>query len=189
MNEPFNFQVHLKEIVKPVLSRFGFKIKGTKFVRQANYYDEVVYFQRSQYNRTGQENEFYLNIGVENKDLEILAYGRFNRPSKAMKPSFLAKIEEAEQIEQRVKCVAALSAEQKLQMREYHESRKWSYGSESQLEFLFKEATVLLNSQLETYLEYFKKNYPAVLKDPGKYFEYANRCYDNFITTWKSANV
>lgn len=139
--EPFNFTKQLKEIVGPTLKEYGFRMKGTCFIRENGDIEEEIYFQRSQFNLSGQPNQFFLNLDSSNQQ------SRLDFPTKLIIPSYYLNFVISSLRDRTFdtnKRFEEFTQEQKDEISNYVASRRWTYTTEDELKETFEVAKEML---------------------------------------------
>ena len=68
MNDIFNFNLHIKELITPVMKSLGFKKTNLNFTRNNGRYLEKIMIQKSQFNLSISEKTFFVNYYIYLQD-------------------------------------------------------------------------------------------------------------------------
>ena len=63
MDDIFNFKLHIKEIITPIMKNLGFKKTNLNFTRSNGRYLEKIVLQKSQFNLAASEKTIFVNYG------------------------------------------------------------------------------------------------------------------------------
>jgi hypothetical protein len=187
MAEQFNFSKHLRQIIRPVLASFGFRMKGTKFNRYLPElpYSHEVCFQRSQFNNSISPSTFYLNLALTSDDNQYFTQGRIDRITNEVLPE-PCKVLGLRSLsnEHRIEIINSLTEEQKSQYLLYMKSKRWEYFSEEELIELFNESKSILIEICSPFFSLLDDRACSGLKSGDLTviaFEYLNAFYEQHI--------
>ncbi len=87
MDDVFNFKLHIKEIITPIMKNLGFKKTNLNFTRSNGRYLEKIVLQKSQFNLAASEKTIFVNYYIYLQD-EQSYWLTFNRLENKMKYGF-----------------------------------------------------------------------------------------------------
>ena len=87
MDDIFNFKLHIKEIITPIMKNLGFKKTNLNFTRINGRYLEKIVLQKSQFNLAASEKTIFVNYYTYLKDDQSY-WLTFNRLENKMKYAF-----------------------------------------------------------------------------------------------------
>lgn len=84
MNDIFNFNLHIKELITPVMKSLGFKKTNLNFTRINGRYLEKIMIQKSQFNLSISEKTFFVNydIYLQNDQSYWISHNRLHAKMK-----------------------------------------------------------------------------------------------------------
>lgn len=87
MDDVFNFKLHIKEIITPIMKNLGFQKTNLNFTRTNGRYLEKIMLQKSQFNLAASEKTLFVNYYIYLQD-EQSYWISFNRLENKMKYAF-----------------------------------------------------------------------------------------------------
>ena len=87
MDDVFNFKLHIKEIITPIMKNLGFKKTNLNFTRANGRYLQKIMLQKSQFNLAASEKTIFVNYYIYLQD-EQSYWLSFNRLENKMKYAF-----------------------------------------------------------------------------------------------------
>ena len=87
MDDVFNFKLHIKEIITPIMKNLGFQKTNLNFTRTNGRYLEKIMLQKSQFNLAASEKTLFVNYYIYLQD-EQSYWLSFNRLENKMKYAF-----------------------------------------------------------------------------------------------------
>lgn len=88
MDDTFNFKLHIKEIITPIMKNLGFKKNNLNFTRFNGRYLEKIMLQKSQFNLAYSEKTIFVNYYIYLQDDQSY-WISFNRLENKMKHEFI----------------------------------------------------------------------------------------------------
>lgn len=157
MKELNNFNKHISELISPIMKEKGFKKKNLRFRRQNGKYFEEIYIQRSQFNLSGCENLFFINLYWYNSnDYNNWFYQERlpNKPKSKCPARYKAYYADfSEEFRN------TFSKNEENEIHNYRRETEWYYTNEKDLEILLNTLAELINLYIDEIFNTMEKNF------------------------------